>query len=96
MAGLNALSQGADPYEARASYTPRAELDSLSHRLIGKPFDEMVIPSPLRADAFLSDPRMRKAARDMSDRRGLLNGMYDRLGTSTSRLRGRVEAALRT
>lgn len=93
MAGLNALSEGADPFEARALYTPRAELDSLSHRLIGKPFDEMVVRSPLRVDAFLADPEMRRAARDMSVRRGILNNMYDALRTSASRLLGRVEAA---
>lgn len=96
MTGLNVLSEGADPYEARASYVSREDLDSLSHRLIGKPFDEMVVRSPLRADAFLGDPRMRKAARDMSDRRGILNDMYDRLRTFNSRLLERVEAALRT
>lgn len=96
MTGLNVLSEGADPYEARATYIPRADLDSLSQRLIGKPFDEMVVRNPLRADAFLADPRMRKAARDMSDRRSILNDSYDRLRASTSRLLGRVEAALGT
>lgn len=96
MAGLNVMSEGADPYEARASYSSRAELDSLSHRLIGKPFDELVVRNPLRPDAFLGDPRMRKAARDMSDRRGLLNEMYVGLRTFNSRLLERVEAALKS
>lgn len=94
MTGLNVLSEGADPYEARAAYTPRADLDSLSYRLIGKPFDEMLVRSPLRADAFLADPRMRKAARNMSDRRDILNGGYEALRNSTSNLLERVEAAL--
>jgi hypothetical protein len=52
--------------------------------------------TPRARRSILADPRMQKAARDMSERLGILNADYQALRTSTSNLLERIEAALKT